>query len=91
MAKINTAVFCVIKLFSAAVSEETVSVVRDETQMGIALHIHNLRTCGWVANTTPPAVSPQKKDLFLIVQVAGWALGPVWAGMENPTPLWGSN
>jgi hypothetical protein len=82
-----------MKLFSAAVSEETVSVVRDETQMGIAINIHNLLTRGWVANTTPPAASPQKRDSFLIVQVAGWASEPVWAGTENPSPppIWGSN
>jgi len=75
-----------MKLSSAVVSEGTVSVIRDKTHMGVALHIHNLRTCGWVVNTAPSASLPQERDSFPIVQVNGWASGPVWAGMENLAP-----
>ena len=80
-----------MKPFSAVVSEGTVSIIRDKTQMGVALHIHNLRTCEWVINTAPSAALPQERDSFAIVQVDGWASGPVWAGMENLAPLCGSN
>jgi hypothetical protein len=34
MAKINTAFFWIMKMFNAVVSEETVSIFRDETQVG---------------------------------------------------------
>ena len=34
---------------------------------------------------TPAAFTPEKDPVF-IVQVAGWAPGPIWTGMENFAP-----
>lgn len=73
MAKINSAFFWVMKLFSAVISEGTVSIARDKTQMGIALHIHNLRTCGWVVNTAPQSLYPGKEIRFALYR---WLGGP---------------
>jgi hypothetical protein len=36
-----------------------------------------------MANATPRPLYSRKRDLVLIVQQAGWAPGPVWAGTEN--------
>jgi hypothetical protein len=39
---------------------------------------------GW--STPRPEHSTPWKDPVLIVQEAGWALGPVWTGVENLAP-----
>jgi hypothetical protein len=36
-----------------------------------------------------PAALPPGKEKVAIVEVAGWAPGPVWAGAENLAPPWG--
>ena len=38
---------------------------------------------GWVDNATPQKLYPQERDLVLLLQVAGWAAGPVWTVTEN--------
>ena len=41
---------------------------------------------GWAVNVTPQPLFTPGKDRVPIVQKAGWALGPVWMGAENPAP-----
>jgi len=42
---------------------------------------------GWVVNATPWPLYPRgKKHTVPIVQVAGWAPGPVWTGTGNLAP-----
>jgi len=40
---------------------------------------------GWVVSTMPLPLSTQERDPVPILQEAGWALGPLWMGLENPT------
>ena len=35
----------------------------------------------------PELLYPKERDQVPIVQEAGWALGPVWMGMENLAPM----
>jgi len=86
MAEINTAFFWVMKPLSAVVSEETVSVIRDETQLGIALHNHNLCTCGWVVNTTPPVLYPRKEIHFPLCRWLGGPQDQPGLAWKNLTP-----
>jgi hypothetical protein len=39
-----------------------------------------------VVNATPRPLYPRERDPVPILQEAGWALGPVWTGAENPPP-----
>jgi hypothetical protein len=54
---------------------------------GIALLFldHDTRR-GWGVSVKPRPLFTPGKDPVLIVQEAGWALGPVWTGAENFTP-----
>ena len=58
---------------------------------GIALPFldHGTRR-GWGVSVTPRPLFTPGKAPVLIVQEAGWAPGPVWAGAENlaPTGIW---
>jgi len=51
---------------------------------GIALLFHDRATRrGWVVSSTPrPHFTPRKEPVS-ILQVAGWALGPVWTGGKS--------
>ena len=40
-----------------------------------------------MVNATPRPLYPRERDPVPIVQEAGWALGPVWTGAENLTPI----
>jgi len=54
---------------------------------GIAVCILSLDARrGWVVSTMPQPLSTQERDPVPILQEAGWALGPLWMGLENPTP-----
>jgi len=51
---------------------------------GIALLFHDRGTRrGWVVNSTPRPHFTPGKDSVPIVQVAGWAPGPVWTGGKS--------
>jgi len=51
---------------------------------GIALLFHDRGTRrGWVDSSTPRPQFTPGKDPVLIVQVAGWAPGPVWTGGKS--------
>ena len=54
---------------------------------GIALPFldHDTRM-GWGVSVTPRPLFTLVKDPVSIVQEAGWALGPVWTGVENLGP-----
>jgi len=54
---------------------------------GIALLFlgHGTRR-GWGVSVTPRPLFTPGKDPVPIVQEAGWALGPVWTGVENLAP-----
>jgi len=39
-----------------------------------------------VVRVTPRPLFTPGKDLVPIVQEAGWALGPIWTGVENLAP-----
>ena len=39
-----------------------------------------------VVSSTPRPYFTPRKDPVLILQVAGWGLGPVWTGAENLIP-----
>jgi len=41
---------------------------------------------GWMVNTTPWPLDPQKGELVPIMQEAGWAPEPVWTGAEISPP-----
>jgi len=41
---------------------------------------------GWGVSVTPRSLFTPGKDPVLIVQEAGWALGPVWTDAENLAP-----
>jgi hypothetical protein len=41
---------------------------------------------GWGVSVTPRPLSTPGKDPVPILQEAGWAPGPVWAGAENLAP-----
>jgi hypothetical protein len=41
---------------------------------------------GWGVRVTPPPLFTPGKDPVPIIQEAGWAPGPVWAGAENLAP-----
>jgi hypothetical protein len=59
----------------------------DRGNKGIALlfHDHSTRR-GWGVSVTPrPLISPRKEPVP-IVQVTGWAPGPVWTGAGNLAP-----
>ena len=54
---------------------------------GIALPFHDHGTRrGWGVNVTPRPLFTPGKDPVPVVQEAGWAPGPVWAGAENLAP-----
>jgi hypothetical protein len=56
---------------------------------GIALLLLNLvSTRGWVVNATPLPFYPLGRNPLSIVQVAGWAQGPVSTGAGNLAPAW---
>jgi hypothetical protein len=38
---------------------------------------------GWMANATPRSHYSRERHLVPILQEAGWAVGPVWTGVEN--------
>ena len=38
---------------------------------------------GWVVKAKPRPPYTRERNPVLIMQVAGWALGPVWTGAEN--------
>jgi len=46
---------------------------------------HGTRS-GWGFSVTPRPLFTPGKDPVSIVQEAGWALGPVWTGVENLAP-----
>ena len=46
---------------------------------------HGIRR-GWGVSVTPRPLFTHGKDPIPIVQEAGWAPGPVWAGAENLAP-----
>jgi len=51
---------------------------------GIALLFHDRGTRrGWVVSSTPRPQFTPGKDPVLILQEAGWALGPVWTGGKS--------
>jgi hypothetical protein len=51
---------------------------------GIALPFHDHGTRrGWGVSVTPRPIFTPDKDPVHVVQEAGWALGPVWTGVEN--------
>jgi len=37
----------------------------------------------WVVYATPKPLYPKERDLVLFEQLAGWAPGLVWTGVEN--------
>jgi hypothetical protein len=40
----------------------------------------------WVVEATPRSLYPQERDPILILQEAGWVLGPVWEVRKIFTP-----
>jgi hypothetical protein len=42
----------------------------------------------WLVNATPQPLYPRERETAHIVQVAGWASGPVWMGPQNLTSFW---
>jgi len=58
----------------------------EEYRYSCALSLTSVLGGGWVVNATPPAALPWDRDPVQIVQVGGWAPGPVWTGAENRSP-----
>ena len=59
--------------------------------IGIALHFHDHGTRrGLVVSSMPQPHFTPGKDPVPILQEAGWAPGPVWAGLEKSLPHWDS-
>jgi len=58
---------------------------RGSRGIAVPFHDHGTRR-GWGVRVTPRPLFTPRKDLVPIVQEAGWALGPVWTGVENLSP-----
>ena len=43
--------------------------------------------CRWVLKAMPRPLDPLERAPVPIVQEAGWALGPIWTGVENRISL----
>ena len=57
---------------------------------GVALLFHDRGTrSGWVVSSTPRPHFTPGKEAVPVLQVAGWASGPVWKG-EKSRPHWDS-
>ena len=62
-------------------------VVAQRVGRGIALLFHDRGPRrGWVVSSTPRSYFTPGKDPVPIVQVAGWAPGPVWTAENLDTP-----
>ena len=61
------------------------SAHRGSRVIALLFHDHGTRR-GWGVSVTPWLLFTTGKDPVLIVQEAGWALGPVWTGAENLVP-----
>lgn len=47
-----------------------------------ALLLHLGAGWSWPVNAIPRPLYPQERHLVPVVQDAGWAIGPVWTGVE---------
>jgi len=59
--------------------------------MGIALHIHNLRTLGGWSIPHPQPLYPRKEISFPLYRWLGEPQNQSGLAWKNLTPLWGSN
>ena len=74
----------IISVHRSLCNGEVIPLQAQRVGRGIALLFHDGgTTSGWVVSSTPRPHFTPGKDPVPILQVAGWAQGPVWTGGKS--------